>query len=158
MEHPLQNPLRQTIINFIIERPGRKHTVSGWAKELTTSGQELAAKFAAAPDTEFNRRVVSHLTGIEGWGSSRLRVFLGDPLVQDEYDGYRPAKDLDWPAMQAAFTATRQETLAVVTQLAAANPDASRKVLHNQMGPLTAQGWLRYLHMHSTWEAKKLRG
>ena len=154
----MQNPLRQTIINFIIERPGRKQSISGWAKELTASGQELTAKFAAAPDTEFNRRVVSHLTGIERWGTRRLRVFLGDPLVENEYDGYRPAKDLDWPALQAAFAATRQETLAVVTQLAAAHSDASHKVHHNQMGPLTAQGWLRYLHMHSTWEAKKVRG
>jgi len=154
----MQNPFRQTILNLIIERPGRKHSVSGWAAELTTSGQALAAKFAAAPDTEFNRRLVSHITGIERWGTSRLRVFLGDPLVEDEYDGYRPAKDLDWPAMQTAFTTTRRESLAVVNQLAAAGTDTSRKVLHNQMGPLTAQGWLRYLHMHSTWEAKKVKG
>ncbi len=60
--------------------------------------------------------------------------------------------------MQAAFTTTRQETVDVVTQLAATKTDTDRKVLHNQMGPLTAQGWLRYLHMHSTWEAKKVRG
>ncbi len=153
----MTNPFRQTILNLIIERPGRKHSVSGWAKELTTSGQALAERFAAAPDTEVNRKVVSHITGIERWGTSRLRVFLGDPLVQDEYDGYRPARDLDWSAMQTAFAATRQETVDVVNQLAAAHIDATAKVHHNQMGPLTAQGWLRYLHMHSTWEGKKVK-
>ena len=154
----MSNPLRQTIVNLLIERPSRKHTLSGWAEELTRSGQMLTAKFAAAPDTEANRRLVSHITGIERWGTSRLRVFLGAPLVQDEYDGYRPAKDLDWPSVQAAFTATRADTVAVVNRLASAGIDNTAKVLQNQIGPITAQGWLRYLFLHSTWEAKKLRG
>jgi hypothetical protein len=59
--------------------------------------------------------------------------------------------------MAQAFTTTRAETLAVVDQLIAANIDDTPKAPHNQMGPLTARGWMRYLHMHSTWEAKKLK-
>ncbi len=154
----MPNPFRQTILNLIIERPGRKHTLAGWAEELTASGQALSAAFAAGADTDANRRLVSHITGIERWATRRLRVFLGEPLLQDEYDGYRPAKDLDWPAMQAAFAATRAETVAVVRQLIDAGIDDTPKVSQNQMGPLTARGWMRYLHMHSTWEAKKLKG
>jgi len=99
----MPNPIQQMIVNLILERPGRKHTLAGWAEALAASGQDLSARFAAAPDTEANRRLVSHITGIERWGVSRLGVLLGAPLLQDKYDGYRPAQDLDWPAMQAAF-------------------------------------------------------
>jgi len=152
----MPNPAQQIVINFIIERPGRKHALSGWAKELTTSGQDLAAKFAAAPDTDANRQVVNHLIGIERWGTRRLRVFLGAPLDQEEYDGYRPAQELTLSALRAAFTATRAETIDVVSQLIAANVNDTPKVLHNQIGPITARGWMRYLHMHAAWEAKKV--
>jgi len=153
----MPNPIQQMIVNLILERPGRKHTLAGWAEALAASGQDLSARFAAAPDTEANRRLVSHITGIERWGVSRLGILLGAPLLQDKYDGYRPAQDLDWPAMQAAFAVTRAETVALIGQLAAAGIDDKAQSPHNQIGPLTAQGWLRYLHMHSTWEAKRSR-
>jgi hypothetical protein len=126
------------------------------AERLELDGRTLERTFAAAKDNESNRKLLSHVTGIERWGQSRLRVALGEPLLMDEYDGYRPPREAGWAELQDAFHDTRQQTVALARQLGPA-VEAGVHVPHNQFGPLTVRSWLRYLDIHANMEAKKLK-
>lgn len=148
--------LRETITNRFLERPFKGLTAEQMAERLELDGRTLERTFAAAKDSEANRRLLSHITGIERWGQSRLRVALGAPLVMDEYDGYRPPREANWVELQDAFHSTRQETVALARQMDHALA-AGVKTPHNQFGPLTVRSWLRYLNIHANMEAKKLR-
>ena len=101
--------------------------------------------------------MLRHIAGIERWGQSRLRVFVGAPFVRDEYDGYQPGTTLSLDEQRAFFRTTRQETIALAQTLAAAKIADTATVVHNDLGPLTARGWLCYLEMHARFEMKKLR-
>ena len=74
----------------------------------------------------------------------------------DEYDDYRPPREAPWPALQDAFSETRQQTVALVQRLGQAQV-TNIKVPHNQFGPLSVRSWLRYLDLHANLEAKKLK-
>lgn len=149
--------LRESITNGFLERPLRRLNAHQIAERLELSGRTLERTFAAAKDTPHNRALLSHITGIERWGQSRLRTVLGAPLVMDEYDSYRPPQQASWPELQEAFHSTRQETVALAGQMDAALA-AGAKAPHNQFGPLSVRSWLRYLDVHATMEAKKLKG
>ncbi len=112
---------------------------------------------ARTKNAEFAQPLLRHITGIERWGQSRLRAFLGAPLVRDEYDDYRPGKELDLDGQRSAFRETRDETIELVRQIAKANVPDSVTVAHNDFGPLSVRGWLRYLDAHASLESKKLR-
>ncbi len=148
--------LRETITNRFLERPFRNLTAAQMAERLQLDGRVLERTFAAAQDSAANRQLLSHITGIERWGQSRLRVALGAALTMDEYDGYRPPQDADWTTLQDALRSTRQETVALAQQLGQA-VEAGVKIPHNQFGPLTVRSWLRYLDIHANLEAKKLK-
>jgi hypothetical protein len=148
--------LRESITNRFLEMPFRNLSAAQMAQRLERDGRTLERTFAAARDNEHNRRLLSHITGIERWGQSRLRVALGEPLVMDEYDGYRPPREASWAELQDAFRSTRQQTVALAGQLDQAIASGV-KVPHNQFGPLTVRSWLRYLDIHANMEAKKLR-
>jgi hypothetical protein len=148
--------LRESITNRFLERPFRNLNAQQMADRLELAGRTLERAFAAARDSEHNRRLLSHITGIERWGQSRLHVALGEPLAMDEYDGYRPAREASWAELQDAFRDTRQQTVALARQLGPA-VEAAVHVPHNQFGPLTMRSWLRYLDMHANMEAKKLK-
>jgi hypothetical protein len=148
--------LRQSITNRFLEQPFRSLTAEQMAERLELDGRTLERTFAAAKDSESNRKLLSHITGIERWGQTRLQVALGAPLAIDEYNGYRPARDDSWAELQDAFRSTRQQTVDLARQLGPA-VEAVVHVPHNQFGPLTVRSWLRYLDMHANMEAKKLR-
>lgn len=148
--------LRETITNRFLERPFRQLTVEQMAERLELDGRILERTFAAAKDSAANRQLLRHITGIERWGQSRLRVALGAALTMDEYDDYRPPQNADWTALQDAFQSTRQETVTLARRLGQAI-DAGTKIPHNQFGPLTVRSWLRYLDIHANLEAKKLK-
>ncbi len=123
--------LRQSITNRFLEQPFRSLTAEQMAERL-------------------------ELDGLERWGQSRLRVALGEPLLMDEYDVYRPPRAAGWAELQDAFHSTRQQTVALAGQLDQAVTNGV-KVPHNQFGLLTVRSWLRYLDIHANMEAKKLR-
>ena len=148
--------VRSTLVNSFLGRPFNRFNAEQIAQRLELSGRTLERTVAAAADSPHNRSLLSHIIGIERWGQSRLRVPLGAALTRDEYDGYRPARDADWPALQTAFAATRRETVALTQQLGAAL-DQPVTVLHNQFGQLRLRSWLRYLDLHANLEVKKLR-
>jgi hypothetical protein len=147
---------RESITNRFLERPFRNLSAEQMAERLELNGRTLERTFAAARDSEHNRRLLSHITGIERWGQNRLQVALGAPLTMDEYDGYRPPREAGWADLQDAFRSTRQQTVALAGQLGPA-VEAAVHVPHNQFGPLTVRSWLRYLDIHANMEAKKLK-
>ncbi len=142
---------------WMLERPGRKRTLHEWAGAMEHSGKEIEALTAVANNPEKAAVTLRHVTGIEAWGQSRLRVFLGAPLHMDEYDSYAPAADLDLPTLRAAFAATRAGTVLLADQLAQAAVSETVTVIHNTFGPLTARGWLAYLDSHATREASRIK-
>ena len=148
--------LRETITNRFLERPFKTLSAEQMAQRLELAGRTLERTFAAAKASESNRQLLNHIAGIERWGQSRLRVVLGEPLLMDEYDGYRPPRESSWTELQDAFHSVRQQTVALASQLGPA-VEAGLRVPHNQFGSLTVRSWLRYLDMHANLEAKKLR-
>ncbi|MCB9152967.1 MAG: hypothetical protein H6649_02790 [Caldilineae bacterium] len=143
-------------INLFFERLVRSQSLDQIADSMAASGQKLELLFGATGDSDHNRRVVSHIVGIERWGQRRLRAALGEPLVIDEYDDYRPPRVATLPELQVDFVATRQDTVALAHDLAAANV-GSVQIPHNQWGNLSVRGWLSYLDFHASQEARKLK-
>ena len=152
----LRDTLTGAVSGLLLEQPLKNKDMAEIAQELDLAGSRLIRTFTDAKDNPDNRRLLSHIVGMERWGQSRLRVALGEPLTLDEYDDYRPPRESTWSALQDAFSETRQLTVAVVRQLGQANV-ADVKVPHNQFGPLSVRSWLRYLDLHANLEAKKLK-
>ncbi len=149
-------PLFEPVTDFALGRSTRNQSLDQIANSMATAGQTLELIFGAADDSDHNRRLISHIVGIERWGQQRLRAALGEPLVIDEYDGYRPPHAATLAELQADFAATRHDTVALTHALDAAGVEAVR-VPHNQIGNLSVRSWLGYLNIHANWEAKKLK-
>ena len=144
-------------VDIIVERPAAKLTFPQLEDKLQIDGLKLDGVFAEMGDTPANRRLLSHIIGMEAWGVHRLRVALGDPLVMDEYDAYRPPKGVGWQDLQKQFRAQRQQTLDMAMKLDAAHAE-DIKVRHNRYGEMTTRGWLYYLDIHANIEARYIRG
>jgi hypothetical protein len=123
---------------------------------FAAQGDQLNARLGSLADSRPNRARLAHIIGIERWGAARLGVFLGDPLVEGEYDAYCPPQD-DWSALCAAFATARAESVARLRQIAAQGVSDRQEVLHNGYGTLTVRGWLRYMQLHAAIESTRLR-
>ena len=135
-----------------------RRTFGELCTQLETSGQALLARAAqGAADDDANRRQLRHVIGIERWGQRRLRTFLGEPTVTDEYDGYCPPATLTLADLAGEFRTTRQDTVAIGRRLEATDPLAIDKVVHNDFGPLSAKAWLHYLELHARLEGWRLK-
>lgn len=143
-------------INLFFDRLVRGQSLDQIADSMAASGHKLEVLFGATDDSDHNRRMINHIVGIERWGSQRLRTALGELLVIDEYDGYRPPRDATLSELQADFVATRHDTTALARDLGAAGVGAV-KLPHNQWGNLSVRGWLSYLNFHASREAEKLK-
>jgi hypothetical protein len=139
----------------LFERPARRLSVMDLADALSASGAEVRQRVAGKKSTPANHKRLRHIIGIERWGQRRLRVFLGDPLQMDGHHPYNPPADADWDTLQSELASARADTVALAGMLSQVDP--TRTVPHNQFGPLTARGWLRYLHGHARSEAKLMR-
>lgn len=153
----MQNWLRSAVSGLFLERPGQILNLAAHQQRLATDGDALRKRFADVRGTDANCDVLRHIIGIERWGQRRLQVALGEPLVMDEYDDYRPDDDAEWNALRLEFDDTRQMTLALIDELAEANLNEALTVPHNQFGKLTIYAWLHYLYRHSHLEAKRLK-
>ena len=141
------------------ERHARGKDVAQLAAELEASGHVMDDRLASASDTPANRDAIAHWVGIERWGQRRLRVALGEALLDDGHHPYRPDEADGVEALRRAFAQTRAETLALARELCAAGIDPSTTVRHNDLGELTVGGWLAYLLQHPDQEARaRLRG
>jgi hypothetical protein len=121
--------------------------------ELEASSSKLSTQFLNVEDTDQNRRLLSHIIGIERWGQRRIRVALGEAFVMEEYDGYRPPRETNFDELRHEFSQTRSKTLELAGKLVNV---ADTKVLHNTWGKLSMRGWLRYLNAHANLHAQRI--
>jgi hypothetical protein len=150
--------IKESLFHFagrqFFERPARKHSVVEHAARLAASGDEVRERLAGAAPTPPNVARLRHIIGIERWGQRRLRAFLGEPPTADEHHPYKPTTT-EWSALLAEFASARADTVALAGQLTTTDP--ARTVAHNQFGPLSARGWLRYIHGHARTESKLVK-
>lgn len=146
-----------TVLRIILERSSRNLTYEQAIDNLQTSGSSTASRMASSPDTPKNRKQAAHIIGIEHWGQRRLRVALGQPLVVDEYDSYRPSEDLSMAELRQIFESARAETLALVRELQQNGVALDRKVFHNDAKDLTVRSWFSYLGAHASRESLRIR-
>ena len=137
-----------------VERPASRMSVVDLAAALSSSGGEVRERLAKVGASPKNVARLRHIIGIERWGQRRLRVFLGDPPVTDGHHAYKPT-ETEWGALMTEFASTRADTVALAAELTTA--DLRATVPHNQLGPFTARGWLRYLNGHARMESKLMR-
>ena len=149
--------IQKILRTIILERPGRKWTMARWGEKLAANGESISNRLDKYRDSERNRQVLSHVIGIELWGQSRLRVGLGEPFKEDEYNSYRPSRSRSWEQLKAEFRMTRKRTAALAEALDDNQVDQFMKVKHNRYGMLTLGAWLRYLDMHANLETKRLK-
>jgi hypothetical protein len=149
--------LQRIARKLFLERPGQKWTMAAWGEKLTANGESISHRLNKYPDSQRNRQVLSHIIGIEQWGQSRLRVGLGEPFKEEEYDSYRPSRSRSWEQLKAEFRMARKRTVALAEALDDNQIDQFMKVKHNRYGPLTLGAWLRYLDMHANLESKRIK-
>ncbi|MEO1443835.1 MAG: DinB family protein, partial [Chloroflexota bacterium] len=148
------NPIAMAGYLFF-DLPARNTPMEKFRADLEREGDKLSARFQSAGDTPRNHRSLTHIIGIEKWGQQRLKVALGEPFIDEEYDGYRPSQDTPWSDLADMFQQTRAETIALTEQLAAQPYDG--KIRHNSFGELTVGGWLKYLNGHASGTALLIR-
>ena len=151
----LKERLSHLVGRLYFDRPAQKLTVAEYAAQLRRSGEELSTRLAAARETPQLRETMRHVIGIERWGQRRLRSFLGEPVVMDGHHSYKPAADAGWDQLRRDFAEMRAETVALAERLATAEPTS--RVPHNQFGPFSARGWLRYLRGHADFELRRVK-
>lgn len=143
------------LCSLLLEKPARRIPLVKAAAQMEASGQRVLLHLSNMSDSPKNRRRLTHIIGIERWGQSRLLTALGDPLVMQEYDLFRPAETMDWMTLREIFRETRNTTLTLVSKLDAAGA-AQILIPHNSLGPLSVGAWLRYLTLHAEIESWKM--
>jgi hypothetical protein len=151
--------LKEAVSHFAgrvyFDKPALKLSLAEHADALRRSGEEIRAGLARAAGDERQRAKLRHVIGIERWGQSRLRVFVGDAFVSAGHRPHLPPESASWEELVREFGEMRAQTIALAERLAAEN--ATGTVTHNQFGELSAQGWLRYLNGHSLRELRGLK-
>jgi hypothetical protein len=118
-------------------------------QRLQENESATLSRLLNAGDSSSNHKRVAHVIGIERWSAHRMRTLLGEPLVMDEYDGYAPSTDLSMEKLTAEFKETRTATIALVRELEAKGIALSQTAKHNELGDLSAGGWVVYISSHT---------
>ena len=84
-------------------------------------------------------------------------MFMGEPNARDEYDAYRPPEAYSWNDLRDDFNQARIETVTLAGQLLHKGVTDKATVLHNDLGPLTAKGWLKYMLDHAARESLRIK-
>jgi hypothetical protein len=145
------------IIHAFNERGAARLSLIEIKGKLAQSEVVITERILKAADTPKNRNLASHLIGIERWAQKRLRVALGELLVIEEYDAYRPGTALAMEELSKTFQSTRQATLNLVDELEQAKVDVTTLIPHNELGTLTVKGWLFYLVSHGLRESQGIK-
>ena len=145
-----------SLVYWMTERNARNKSYADSQHALEKTGQTVYGRFTASSDTPGHREKGRHIVGIERWSQSRLRVALGDPFKQDEYDGYQPSDELDIEELTQSFAETRAETVRLAKALEAADVPLSKTINHNQMGDFTVGAWFSYIIAHAGRESRLL--
>lgn len=149
--------IKKVVTHFMLERPVRNKSYAELGYLLEESGQTVLSRISQAAETEKNHRILTHLIGIEKWSQQRLRVALGDDFIDEEYDNYRPSQDADWSDLHDIFANTRAVTVGLTNELIIQNAPTVMKIDHNDFGPVSPRGWLRYIDFHGRSESKRVK-
>lgn len=151
----MPSPIVRFFVNVFVERPAARRGSARLAMELEQSAEPLLAKLSASITPERAAKQARHILGIERWGEQRLRVALGDRTLElDSHQPYVPDAKLDLSGVIALLRETRTETVKLA-QRVAREGKGRVMVEHNSIGPLSADGWLRYLKVHADLEARR---
>lgn len=123
--------------------------------ELNASGMRINQQLSTIYPSKKNYALLRHIIGIEKWGQNRLAVALGEPFVADEYNDYRPARDLSWNELQDQFTQVRAQTVAHAEAVRDRRA-GGRLIPHNSYGDLTPAMWMTFLRVHADIELRKM--
>ena len=159
--------VKNVVTQTLIEWPAKRQSFEKMAEKLEKSGQQLEERLEKAQGTPEQKKVLRHIIGIERWGQRRLWLaiqFSGERGVRsseaafsDAHHLYKPAESTSWQELTAKFEATRLETIKLAHHLAEADIDETMRVPHNDLGPLSLRGWLRYLQTHAALEGRRIR-
>lgn len=153
-----KDDIKAIAIQRLVEQPAENQSYSSLRDDLEESGNHMVQRAKAASDTESNRETLRHIIGIERWGLARVQsAVLHRPWVMDEHHDYKPPKDKTLSELIGIFEQQRKRTVALAQHLHEEPPRLNDKVPHNEFGPLTIRGWLRYLKMHADLESRRLR-
>ena len=53
---------------LLIDRKANKQSVTEFVEQLRASGPQILTRCNTTTDSEFNRKMLSHIIGIERWG------------------------------------------------------------------------------------------
>ena len=150
----LKDSIAQLIAGLFLENPAKNKSFAQLGSALETGGIQMQARLETG---KANPELLRHIIQIERWGQNRLRSSIGEVRFEMDRSGpYAPDAALDWDELKSEFARVRQETLLIAKRLELANP-APAFVVHNQFGPISVKGWLRYLNVHASTELRKLR-
>jgi hypothetical protein len=141
--------LNGILSRWFYEWAARDKSYEELVQKLHKNEAATYSRMMNANEISFNRARAAHVIGIERWSAQRLRVLLGEPLVIDEYDGYAPSDQLSMAELAKEFKQTRAATIALVRELQNKGVDLSCTVIHNDVGDLSAGGWLFYIENHT---------
>jgi hypothetical protein len=153
----IRDVLLSVFRDLFVERPARKTSIKELSDKLSASGQTLSTRFGGIANRDANREALRHIIGIERWAQQRLRMFLGEPYARDEHDGYRPPDMYSWNDLRDDFNQIRTETVGLAEQLMQQGVTDKATVPHNDFGPLTAKGWLKYMLDHAIRESLRIK-
>lgn len=142
--------------NLVLEWPVRKKSTKFLINKLSLSGKTIISILREAEGFPGEEEVLRHVIGIEKWGQRRLKVALGEKLVEDEYDLYRPPYSMPWAKLIDEFADTRARTVQLAKEIELLGQDEA-VIPHNDWGDLTVRQWLRYLEIHAHFETGRIR-
>ncbi|MDO4262594.1 MAG: DinB family protein [Deinococcus sp.] len=149
--------LKDLAVRRLIEQPAEGQSFLSLEEGLQRSGERVAARATSAADTERNRELLRHIIGIERWGRARVQsAVLHRPWVMDGHQDYKPPKDKSMTELAQILAEQRRRTATLAHSLHESPPRLNDKVVHNEFGPLSVRGWLRYLQLHAELESRKL--
>ena len=150
----LKDSIAQLIAGLFLENPVKSQSFTQLRSALESSGIQMQARLKMG---KANPELLRHIIQIERWGQNRLRSSIGEVRFEMDRSGlYAPDAALGWDELKSEFAKVRQETLEIAKRLELADP-APGPVAHNQFGPISVKGWLRYLNVHASTESRKLR-
>lgn len=148
--------IKKVVVHFLLERPVRNKSYAELGYILEENGQTISSRISQSTDNNKARRKLAHIIGIEKWAQQRVRVALGDALVIDRYDAYKPDVQ-PLTELSDIFSKTRAVSVGLTNELIIQNAPTIMKISHNAFGPVSPRGWLRYIDFHSRSESKGLK-
>lgn len=156
-----QMGIKESLFQFggrlFFERPGTKKSYEELIENLEVGGAKIGDRADGLMDGAYGREVLVHIIGIERWAQKRLKVFLGDAFIDEEYDNYRPSSEIAIVDLRKMFLAERNETVKIGREIHARHIADDMRVKHNDFQGINAKGWLYYVAGHAAQEAKGLK-